>query len=617
MAASSLSFHALISDHAVLQRDTDVPVYGVAPPGARVEVTLDDERAEAVADSAGRWEVTFAPRPAGGAHRISATSAAERVEARDVTFGEVWLASGQSNMEWTLVDTEGAADEIAAASDPNLRVFTVPRVQGEEPTHDCAAHWQPATSSTAGNFSAVAYFFAKALRSLDVPVGMLVSAWGGTRIASWIAASDLDPGDAFAPPVEDIPYEVTTEPHVDPGNSGHALGYASADLDDTDWELMPVPSYWQDHGHFCNGAAWYRRQVEVPDAWVGRELVLDLGAVDDFDQTYFNGVPVGAIGPENPAAYAAPRRYRIDATLVKKSNTVAVRAFDHWGQGGFAGPAGVMQLSMLGAKPLPLAGIWRFRFELELPWRRGDGTVIATAALYNAMIHPLTRSRVRGAVWYQGESDTERAERYRVLLSTLVQSWRSRFNAPNLAFGVVQLPAYKQQATLPLDDDWAELREAQRSVLELAHTGLAVTLDLGDAVDIHPRRKRPVGERLGWWALAKVYGRPIAYSGPVATSHRIDGAAIVVRFDHAEGLRARDGARLSGFQIAGSDRGFVWAPAVIDGDSVRVSHPDVPEPVAVRYAWSANPAANLENGAGLLASPFRTDRWPGVTAGVF
>jgi sialate O-acetylesterase len=255
--------------------------------------------------------------------------------------------------------------------------------------------------------------------------------------------------------------------------------------------------------------------------------------------------------------------------------------------------------------------------EREFPWRKADGAALGSGAIYNAMIHPISRSRIRGAIWYQGESDASRAERYRVLLKNLIQSWRVVFGAPDLPFGIVQLPAYKERQRVPADDDWAELRDAQLGALELPNTGLAVTLDLGDADNIHPRRKRDVGGRLALWALARAHGQVVQYSGPIAIEHRVDGASFVVRFTHARGLRANSGVAVRGFQIAGADRRFVWANAAIDGESVRVSHPEVPVPVALRYAWAANPDANLENEAGLLASPFRTDQWPGVTTGQY
>lgn len=618
MSETDLRFHALISDHAVLQRDAAIPVYGHARPGSEVVVTLDEQRARTLTDASGIWSVTFSPQSAGGSHRIRASSDGAGLEVNDVTFGEVWVGSGQSNMQWTLFDSEGASEEIASANDPDLRVFTFPQIQSDVPLFDCTARWQPATPATAGSFSGVAYFFAKSLRRLGVPVGMIVSAWGGTRIASWIPTSRLDPADSIPPPPTDTPFEFSTELHQDPGNLGVDRGYASPEFDDSDWEEMPVPSYWQQHGHFCNGAAWYRRTIEVPDAWVGRDLNLRLGAIDDFDQTYFSGVKVGAIGPETPNAHAAPRRYRIAGNLVKKRCTIAVRVFDHWGDGGLTGPGGAIRLFAENeCDAIALAGNWRFKLEHELCWRKADGASIGSSTLYNAMIHPVTRSKIRGAIWYQGESDVARAERYRELLRRLIGGWRTAFDAPNLAFGVVQLPAYKERESAPADDDWAEVREAQLAALELPDTGMAVTIDLGDALDIHPRRKRAVGARLALWALARVYGQKVEYSGPIATEYRTDGSAYVVRFAHGEGLCTSDGARVRGFQIAGADRRFVWADAVIQGDSVRVSHPEVRAPVATRYAWAANPDANLQNRAGLLASPFRTDRWPGITAGQY
>jgi len=466
-----------------------------------------------------------------------------------------------------------------------------------------------------------------------MPIGLINCSWGGSCAEAWMPRDVLERDPRHRPIVEryraqhhgDISavfqsWQGTPVVHQDSGNEGETRGWASPACDTSAWRELPMPSYWQQHGWNFNGAVWLRREVNIPKSWAGRELELHLGCLDDFDTTYFSGVRVGETSSD-PNAYAVERCYTVPAALVTPGRAViAVRVFDHFGNGGMAGPLKEMFLTLRGAraKKIPLAGTWRACVERELPMKDMSamtGPLGAPAVMYNGMLAPLVPFALRGVIWYQGESNAGRAAQYRSLFPALITAWRACWQQPALPFLFVQLANYKEPPVAPMDDDWAELREAQTAALALPATAMAAAINIGDAQDIHPRNKRDVGKRLALCALAHVYGQDVVCSGPMYRAHAIEGSAVRIMFDHVDGgLRARRGA-LRGFAIAGADRRFVWAQARIEQDTVRVWSNDVPQPVAVRYAWAANPPCNLYNAAGLPAVPFRTDAWPGITEG--
>ncbi|GAB4239926.1 MAG: sialate O-acetylesterase [Acidobacteriota bacterium] len=647
---------ALFSDHAVLQRDIPIPVWGWADPGEQVRVEFRQQVKTATAGEDGRWSIILDPEPPGGPDTL-VVQGANRLAVQDVLVGEVWICSGQSNMEWKVHSVRNAEKEIANADFPAIRMFTVAKKVAEQPQEDCAGDWQVTSPETVGGFSAVGYFFGRELfRNLGIPVGLIHTSWGGTPAESWTRWETLESDRDLQPILERYRRALAEYPeakkrydelvkklqeeqgrlplyHEDPGNQGLEQGWARPEFDDSAWKEMTLPRYWElEEGMNIDGAVWFRRSVEIPAPWAGRELELQLGPIDDFDITYFNGVEVGRTGEETPNYWSHPRRYRVPGELVKPGRAViAVRAFDHFGNGGFAGAPAEMRLFPAGENPagaVKLAGPWRYRVEVALdpnavtgpggqglpPEPMGPGHPYSPSGLYNAMIYPLAPYGIRGAVWYQGESNTGRAHQYYKLLTALISDWRELWGLGDFPFGIVQLANYLQIAEEPQESAWAELRESQALVAKtLPNVGLAVTIDIGEADDIHPRNKQDVGLRLALWALHDVYGRAIPFSGPVYRKAEVQGNEVRISFDHADGGLVARGGPLQGFAVAGADRVFHWGEARIEGDTVIVHSPAVPHPVAVRYAWADNPVCNLYNGAGLPAVPFRTDFWPGVT----
>ena len=642
-ARADVRLPALVSSHMVLQRERPARVWGWATPGERVRVFVAGAQGESVASADGRWSVDLPPQPAGGPFAMT-VAGRNKIVLEDVWFGEVWVASGQSNMEFPLAQATGGPEAAAAGCD-GLHLFTVAKATSLLPKDDVSGQWAPCDGSTAPGFSAVAFYFGQEVRhALGVKVGLVHSSWGGTPAEAWTSREALQAEPSLRPMVADFDAALSDPAaqkafaarleaweaanyHQDTANEGLANGWAKPDADTTDWKDMDLPQYWEKAGLAIDGAVWFRRTVEVPAAWSGKDLRLSLGALDDFDTTYFAGEEVGRTGKETPGYWTVPRKYVVPGRLVKVGRTViAVRIFDHYGNGGFAGTAPEMTLGPVdgSAAPLPLAGPWLYRIERSLPPATPDfasqprypspDNPNSPTVLYGAMIAPLTPLAIRGAIWYQGESNAGAAFQYRTLFPAMIRDWRRAWGRGDFPFLFVQLANFMPRAAAPGESQWAELREAQSRTLALPATGMAVAIDIGDGADIHPKDKRDVGARLARWALADTYGRAVLQSGPLYRSAAVESGTIRIRFDHAAGLAAADGRAPRAFAVAGADRQWRWAEARIEGETVVVSSPDVPQPVAVRYAWADNPESTLRNGAGLPASPFRTDDWPMVTA---
>ena len=625
----TLRLSPLFSDGAVLQRGMALPVFGAAPPGARVSVLLAGQRADATADADGRWIARLAPVRATGALTLTVASGGETLSERGLRMGEVWLAAGQSNMEFP---EASATDYVQAQREasPDVRFFTVEKATADRPLTDVRGHWIPALPATVGGFSAVALSFAReAQRRLGVPVGIVQTTWGGTPAEAWTSRASLTAEPSLKPLVDAVDAARTDYPaamaayrkavsdfvefkHLG-GNEGFMRDWQALETSDADWTTVPAAAPFPAG---FDGAAWYRKAIDVPAAWLGKPLVLTLGTIDDYDTTYFDGIRVGRTGLEADDGDAAmPRRYRIAPGVVRAGrNLVAVRVFAQDGAGGLRGPIDEMRLGLAdGSASIPLDGDWRFRIEraldpkTQIPQRPiGVGNPNVPTMLWNGMLAPVVPYAIRGALWYQGEANADRPAQYRTLFPALIRDWRAAWGEGDFPFLFVQLPNYLARRDAPSESAWAELRESQAAALALPNVGMAVALDQGEADTIHPKAKREVGRRLALAALGRVYGEAVVYEGPSFAALAVADDAARVTFRNGA-LLTSDGKAPRGFQIAGANGRWVWAEATLDGSTVVLRAAGVGKPVAVRYAWSDNPDANLVNRAGLPAAPFRTD----------
>ena len=626
---ATLRLSPLFSEGAVVQRGMDVPVFGFAAPGAFVNVEIGGQRAGATADAKGYWIVRVKPLATGRSYVLNVSSNGETVSARDIQSGEVWIASGQSNMEFPELSADDYARAQAEAKS-DVRMFTVIKNTAGEPQRELKGHWDVASGGTVGGFSAVGLSFARELtRKLNVPVGIIHTSWGGTPAEAWTSREALTASPTLKPMVDafdlaqkDYPsameaYKKAVGDFVNfkhgGGNEGFMKDWQAVETDESGWNEVPsgtlLPADF-------DGAAWYRKTIDVPADWVGKPLVLNLGPIDDYDTTYFNGIRVGRTGAEDDNGdWLTPRQYRIAPGIVRAGkNVIAVRVFDSAAVGGLYGKVEDMKLSLAdGTSSLPLDGTWRLRLEKALDPRTaipqrpmGVGNPNVPMTLYDAMIAPIVPYGIKGAIWYQGESNADRAAQYRELFPTMIRDWRAKWGEGRFPFYFVQLANYMARKPEPGESAWAELREAQTMTLSLPNTGMAVAIDIGEAGDIHPKNKREVGRRLALAALAKTYGQPIVYEGPTYSGLAVVGDTARVTFRNGA-LATRDNAPPHSFQIAGADGKWAWADATIDGSTVVLRAAGVSKPTMVRYAWADNPDANLTNRAGLPAVPFRTD----------
>lgn len=642
------TLHPLFGDHAVLQRGMEIPIWGWDVPGELVVVRMGDVVRATLAGEEGRWEVRLPPMEAGGPHGISIRGSRE-IELEDILIGEVWLCSGQSNMEWP-VDLSGEREEAVAAVGEGLaevRYFRVPGRAAEQPrfTLDEEASWRHATPENVADFAAVPFWFAnKVHNKTDLPIGIVEATWGGTSVLAWTSRESLLQNPAGREAVEGFDRqladfkealeEYTTAREewvdlaiaVDPGNEGEEEGWHQPGHDDSQWETMEVPSYWETHGLDINGAVWFRTEVSLPEEWEGRKLHLHLGALDDHDVTYFNGVQVGETGRGTPQVWAHSREYTVPGGLVRPGrNVIATRIFDLFGAGGFGGGAEDMRLFPDGLsgeareeQAIDLSGAWRYRVEYAVePYTepspvapQGPPPHWSPGYLFNGMINPIIPAAKRGVLWYQGESDTSWPGLFADIFPLLIDDWRHHWSRGNEPFYFVQLPPF--EPGFSGDPGWAAIREAQLETWQRTpNTGMAIIMDVGDPDNVHPTVKRPVGERLARFALNRDHGLPMEVSGPVFRLMETEGSAIRLHFDHTTGGLATTGESesVTGFEVAGPDQIFHPAMGEIEGDTIVIMSGEVATPIAVRYGWANAPELNLVNGEGLPASPFRTDRW--------
>lgn len=631
---------AVFSNNMVLQQKTNAAIWGKDEPGKTIDIgtTWNKKIYTGIADQNGNWKIMVATPAYGGPYRIT-ISDGEELTLNNVLIGEVWLCSGQSNMEMPLAGWGKIKDyekEISDAKYPNIRLLQVEHQTANQPQADArvtGGGWQECNPQNITGFSSVAYFFARELyKKKGIPVGLIHASWGGTIAEAWTSGSTLKGMPYFAAAVNKIERtdqdKITQNYARDLENWGKSVLAKDAGLefgkplwtatayDDSAWKTMTLPAYWEESAlPAFDGIVWFRKKISIPASWAGSELKIKMGTIDDDDITYYGGIKIG-----ETKGYSETRSYTVPAGQVKAGDfALTVRVSDLTGSGGIYGEKKVLSVNSATGESISLDGDWKYMIGLNFK----DAPVLPASSqepnrptvLYNAMINPFIPFAIKGAIWYQGESNADRANQYRTLFPAMITDWRKKWNIGDFPFYFVQLANYMKTPELPGPSNWAELRDAQLKTLSLPGTGMAVAIDIGEGRDIHPKNKQEVGRRLALIALARTYGEKTSFSGPIAVSQQIHGDSVTLGFKYAEGgLKTKDGAALTGFSVAGADHKFYWAQAIIKEKKVVVSCADVTRPVAVRYAWADNPACNLYNAAGLPASPFRTDSWTDVTA---
>ena len=616
----------IFGDNMVLQRGKANIIWGWSEPGDHVQVQIGEQAASAVTGADRRWQVTIQPPPAGGPYTIKITGH-ETVELRNVLVGDVWLCGGQSNMGLPLQFARNGAEDVKTANYPEIRFFSVEGHPAYLHSDVIAGSWKAVSPETAGRLSAVGYYFARKVQNeIHVPIGLVVDALGGTPAESWTSAAALRPLHDFDIPLAEL-QRLASEGAPEYGNYvmhwydrydiGLKGNWAAPDLDDSSWKTVDIPGGFKELGVPETPAlAWFRREIVLPDPLPAGMPLLFLGSIERMDTVYVNGKFVGGSAwVENPRVYPL-----FGAVLKPGTNVIAIRVLKTKPDGGFLGKPDELHL-MLGDKSIiPLAGKWKGKLSLDarppqpLPIAYENWPVMP-AVLYEGMLKPIAPLSITGALWYQGEQNSPRGFQYRRILPAMIADWRKLFAQGDFPFYIVSLPAFKPRSATPVDgDEWTETRESQAlTAASVPNSCLAVTIDTGDADNIHAKDKQPVGERLALCALANHYGKKVVDSGPTLKSVDRHPGAIRLHFAHTDGGLVVKGTKLEEFAIAGEDRKWYWADAQIKGKTILVSSPLVPSPKEVRYAWQSNPAATLFNGAGLPAGPFRTDTWPGIT----
>jgi sialate O-acetylesterase len=637
LVQSKILLPSVFSDNMVLQQKTNAAIWGKATAGKAVKITVSWNKINygTITDASGNWKIKVATPGYGGPYTIT-ISDGELLVLNNVLIGDVWICSGQSNMEMPLAGWGKILNnekEIAEAKFPNIRLLQADHITSNSPINDAKVAnggWQECSPKYIAEFSSTAYFFAhEVYEKTKIPIGLIHTSWGGTIAEAWTSAESLKKMTDFSAAVDKIqksaknPSTISYEEKVQnwvktitEKDSGYQAGQAKwASAETTNWKNMTLPTLWEDAAlKNFDGIVWFTKKITLPENWKTNGVKLNLGTIDDNDITFVNGVKVG-----ETVGYNVGRSYVIPANLLKDGeNTITVRVFDSGGGGGVYGEAKDLNLTNNKTEKISLAGDWKYKVGLDFknveakPYEE-DGPNRPTV-LYNAMIHPYLQFSIKGAIWYQGESNADRAYQYRELFPVMIKDWRQKWGQGDFPFYFVQLANFMQVDNAPVESAWAELREAQQKTLGLPNTGMATIIDIGDAKDIHPKNKQEVGRRLALIALAKTYGQKINYSGPVYQSSKVEGKQIRLTLGNTEnGLKSADGAALSGFAIAGVDKKFYWAKATIQGNQIVVSSDQVANPVAVRYAWGNNPVANMTSNDGLPASPFRTDTWQGIT----
>lgn len=624
----------IFTSHMVLQRDKAVPVWGWANKNEKVSVQFNGQTVSAKADANGKWMISLKPIPAGGPYGMRITSKKDSVVLNDIMMGDVWICSGQSNMEWVVQNANNAKEEIANSTNVPVRQFKVANQVALQPQDDITrGEWVAASPQSTGSFTAVGYFFAKELAAqLHVTIGLISDNWGGSQVESWIGKDAMLGSDELKDYAQnslptnwaqaDSIMVVNLKKNLSDKNNNTLPEHNLQKLLQADttvfnaWLPYNAPGQWDWQGVWAfRGTGYYERTVDISEAEAASASTLSLGDNDGKFELYINGTLIKQ--GEGKAAHLI----NVPAQTFKSGKNILLLRQDKqtepaWYGNGLMGDASTLYLQLSDAKISLAGGGWHIMPDLDAPATFNHGANNHGTIIYNAMIKPIIPYTVKGVIWYQGETNAGRAYQYRKTFPLLIESWRKEWK-DDFPFLFVQLSSFGKQQSSNEGSDWAELREAQTMTLSLPNTGMAVTTDIGNPDDIHPRNKQDVGKRLAATALNKVYGMPsVTPSGPMYKSSEFKDGKAYISFDYAEsGLSAKNKyGYLQGFEIAGADKKFYYAQATIDGNKVIVWNEKVSQPVAVRYGWANAPTdANLFNNIGFPASPFRTDNWPGIT----
>ena len=636
---AEVTLPGIFTGNMVIQRDRPVQIWGRAVPGEKIQVSFNGQNASTKASEDGSWIIQLKSMPASAnAQNLMVESKHNDIILKNVLIGDVWICSGQSNMVWPMRRLRAGEEECEQANYRFLRMFTVTNEMALIPQDDLeGTGWKVAKGELVMDFSAVAYYFGKQLlMETGVPIGLITTAWGGTNIEAWTSMETLRKYDHMLKIYEglDKEYDLSRtgaeksqaarkymiKEAVHQGD-GLRLGWESAGTSTGDWDTISLPQD-RDNALFCDfdGAVWFRRSFDVPPPFRGKDLRFNLGNLNDHDMVWVNGQLIGETFESGTS-----RRYDVNASAIKpEGNEIVIRIFDYGDDGGFITDPYQMNFHPVGdAKGYQLlCGVWKHKKSytmeapLDLPLNRPRSMANSSpSSLFNQMIHPLLNLSIRGAIWYQGESNANRAHEYASLFPDMISDWRKHWDQGEFPFFFVQLAAYDRPSELT----WPELREAQRKALELPNTGMAVTIDIGHPTNIHPENKWDVGKRLALSALKMVYDKDITYSGPVLEEAITEGDQMKLTFSRVgDGLKViGDYGYLMGFELSSDNEHFEFAKAEItDERTVIVWSDKVPEPVHVRYAWKNFPEeANLFNSEDLPASPFRTGDWQWITEG--
>ena len=621
----------IFGDNMVLQRNKLIPVWGWADAKERITIQFNHQTKTVVTDKNGKWMIKLDNEAAGGPYQLI-IKGKNSITFNNVLVGEVWICSGQSNMEmpiegWGKINNY--EQEIKNANYPQIRHIKIPNTISTKPEEDITSgEWKICSPQTAGDFTATGYFFARELyKELNIPIGLINTSWGGTQVESWTSREAFENSDEFKTMIAQMPLlnldslaktrkeimRKKVEALQGSFNNADIATWKNVELDETHWTKMDLPGLWESKQlGDLDGVVWFRKTINVSSADAGKAATLELAMIDDNDVTYVNETEVGATN-----SYNAKRNYAIAAGILKEGkNVIAVRVEDTGGGGGIYGDSNDMKLT-IGSNIIHLAGEWLFRVEAITGGAGSIGPNSYPTILFNAMINPLIPYAMQGVIWYQGEANASRAYQYRKAFPLMIMDWRKHWNAGDFPFYFVQLASWNaDNGNSTKGSTWAELREAQTMTLSLPNTGMAVAADIGNSIDIHPKNKQDVGKRLAAIALHNMYQKNIVCSGPTYQSMQTNGNKVLLSFSNTgSGLMVKDKyGYIKGFEVAGADKQFHYAKGYIDGDKVVVYNDSVTAPVTVRFGWADDAGDdNLFNKEGFPAAPFRTDNWKGIT----